>query len=260
MLKTAVLVLPLFLVACGGPTVMSVAAKATPEPARPGKVPLPSAHSPADNTTVTGMVVESMDAGAYTYVRLMGPDGEIWAAVNETALKPGSKITIDNAMWMENFESKTLKRKFDHILFGSIVTGGETAAALPPGHPPAAAAAGTQTLPAEGLGDVKVEKASGKDARTVAEIWEQRASLKGAEVVVRGKVVKFNSEIMGRNWLHLRDGSGSPEKRDNDITVTTSEVMAKGDVVTIRGKVVLDQDFTAGYAYPVMIEGAKVIR
>ncbi len=77
---------------------------------------------------------------------------------------------------------------------------------------------------------------------------------------MRGKVVKFNPEIMGRNWLHLRDGSGSAEKQDNDITVTTSDMVAKGDVVTIRGKVALDQDFTAGYAYPVMIEGAKVVK
>jgi hypothetical protein len=30
--------------------------------------------------------------------------------------------------------------------------------------------------------------------------------------------------------------------------------------VTIRGKVALDQDFTAGYSYPVMIEGAKVVK
>jgi hypothetical protein len=94
----------------------------------------------------------------------------------------------------------------------------------------------------------------------VAEIYANKAALKGVEVVVRGRVVKFNPEIMGRNWLHLRDGSGSPEKQDNDITVTTTDVVTKGEIVTIRGKVALDQDFTAGYSYPVMIEGAKVVK
>ena len=78
--------------------------------------------------------------------------------------------------------------------------------------------------------------------------------------LARGRVVKFNPEIMGRNWIHLRDGSGTAEKQDNDITVTTTDVVAKGDLVTLRGKVVLDQDFTAGYAYPVMIESARVIK
>lgn len=260
MLKAAVLVLPLFLVACNDAAATGSADKKALPASQAGKAPLPSAVSQPDNPVVTGTVLETMDAGAYTYVRLKTGNGDTWAAVNQTALKSGAEITVGNAMWMENFESKTLNRKFDHILFGSIVTGGETTAALPPGHPPTAAAAVAQGLPAADLGDVKVEKAPGKDARTVAEIWAQKAALKGAEVVVRGRVVKFNPEIMGRNWLHLRDGSGSPDKQDNDITVTTSEVVAKGDVVTLRGKVALDQDFTAGYAYPVMIEGAKVVK
>jgi len=134
--------------------------------------------------------------------------GDIWAAVNQTTLKPGAEITIGNAMWMENFESKTLNRKFDHILFGSLA-GAEEMAALPPGHPPTSAAAAPVSSQATAdQGDAKVEKAAGKDARTVAEIWAQKASLKDQEVVVRARVVKSNAGIMGRNWMHLRDGSG----------------------------------------------------
>ena len=94
----------------------------------------------------------------------------------------------------------------------------------------------------------------------MAEIYAAKAALKGAEVVVRGKVVKFNAEIMGRNWIHLRDGSGSADKQDNDLTVTTTDMVAKGDIVTVRGKVALDKDFTAGYAYPVIIEDARVVK
>ncbi|MBK5257400.1 MAG: nucleotide-binding protein, partial [Vicinamibacteria bacterium] len=84
--------------------------------------------------------------------------------------------------------------------------------------------------------------------------------LKGKDVDVRGAVVKWNPDILGRNWVHLRDGSGSPERQDNDLTVTTSDVVAKGDIVIVRGKVALDRDFTAGYAYPVIIEDAKVVK
>jgi hypothetical protein len=169
-------------------------------------------------------------------------------------MKVGAEITIGNAMWMENFESKTLNRKFEHILFGAIVApGGAAAAALPPGHAPVAPAAAGEVK-----ADVKVEKAPG--GKTIAEIYAAKASLKGAEVVIRGTVVKFNPEIMGRNWIHLRDGSGSAEKGDNDITVTTAEVVVKGSVVTVRGKVGLDRDFTAGYAYPIIIEEAKVVK
>ena len=264
MSRAALLILPLFLAACS-----DAPATAATDGKAPAKAPAPAAALPAnvtqpDETSVTGTVVETMDAGPYTYLRLKTSSGEAWAAVNEAKLKVGTEVTVGNAMWMANFESKTLNRKFDRILFGSLMNEGEAAAALPPGHPPtsamAQAPAGGAAPAAADQADVKVEKAPGKDAKTVAEIYANKAALKGVEVVVRGRVVKFNPEIMGRNWLHLRDGSGSAEKHDNDITVTTTEVFAKGDVVTIRGKVVLDQDFTAGYAYPVLIEGAKAVK
>jgi hypothetical protein len=45
-------------------------------------------------------------------------------------------------------------------------------------------------------------------------------------VVLRGKVVKFNPQIMGKNWLHVRDGSGDANARTNDLTITT-DVPAK---------------------------------
>lgn len=262
MSKAAILALPLLLAACS-----DAPATAAADGKPPAKAPstqaaaLPSNVSQPEETTVTGTLAETIDAGPYTYLRLKTASGEVWAAVNEAKLKVGTEVTVGNAMWMANFESKTLNRKFDRILFGSLMNGGETAAALPPGHPaPAAMAQPPAGAAAADQADAKVEKAPGKDSRTVAEIYANKAALKGVEVVVRGRVVKFNPEIMGRNWLHLRDGSGSAEKQDNDITVTTSDVVVKGEIVTIRGKVALDQDFTAGYAYPVMIEGAKVVK
>jgi hypothetical protein len=107
---------------------------------------------------------------------------------------------------------------------------------------------------------VKVPKAEGADARTVAELWTQRSALKEKKVTVRGKVVKFSGGIMGRNWVHLRDGTGTAAKGDNDITVTTNDDVAVGDVVVAKGVVRLAKDFGAGYAYPVIVEDAKVAK
>ena len=94
----------------------------------------------------------------------------------------------------------------------------------------------------------------------MAEIYAQRASLKGKTVAGRGKVVKFNAGIMGRNWIHLRDGSGTPEGKNNDVTVTTNDTVAKGDVVLVKGTVALDRDFGAGYTYTVVVEDGKVTK
>jgi hypothetical protein len=63
---------------------------------------------------------------------------------------------------------------------------------------------------------------------------------------------------MGKNWLHVRDGSGSKAAKDNDLTVTTDVVAKVGDVVTVTGTVSVDKDFGAGYAYPVIVENAKL--
>jgi hypothetical protein len=108
------------------------------------------------------------------------------------------------------------------------------------------------------MGEIKVKKAEGPNGKTVSEIYAGKASLKGASVAVRGKVVRYNPGIMGKNWIHLRDGSGSNEKKDNDVTVTTLDSAALGDVILVKGKVQLDRDFGAGYAYPIIIEDAKV--
>ncbi|HET6437959.1 MAG TPA: hypothetical protein VFG59_07855 [Anaeromyxobacter sp.] len=148
-------------------------------------------------------------------------------------------------------------------------------AELPPGHPPigqggegsAEGGAMAAPPPAHGgamsagadVGAVKVERATGADARTIAEVFAQKAALAGKTVTVRGKVVKYNPGIMGKNWIHLRDGTGTSGK-DNDVTVTSQDATKLGEVVTVRGKVAVDQDIGMGTPYPVIIEDAQVTR
>ena len=103
-----------------------------------------------------------------------------------------------------------------------------------------------------------VPKASGKDARTVAEVFAQRAVLRGKAVTVRGKVVKYNPGIMGKNWIHLRDGSGSAGNSTDDLTVTTGDRTKVGDVVVVKGVVHTDRDLGSGYKYSVLIEEATL--
>jgi hypothetical protein len=204
---------------------------------------------------LTGKVDETMNAGGYTYVRV----GDKWAAVRETKLKKGQTVTIATQMVAENFESKTLGRKFDRIIFGALATDAATAAPQQQPAAPMASAMGTPSQhmnPAVNAGDVHVDKAEG--GVTVAEVWSGKSGLQDKPVVVRGKVVKFLPEIMGKNWLHLRDGSGSREKGDDDITVTTSDSVKVGDVVTVKGMLRVDKDFGAGYRYPVIVEDAKL--
>ena len=175
------------------------------------------------------------------------------AATAKAPVKKGTEVTLDNVTTMTNFESKKLNRKFDQIVFGSIATSGTGAAA---GSDMAAMHAGIAKT--ADVGDVKVAKASGPDARTVAEIVTRKADLKDKAVVVRGKVVKFTGGVLGKNWIHLRDGSGSSSDGTNDVLVTTTDEAKIGDVVLVQGVVHLDRDFGSGYSYQVLIEEASV--
>jgi len=156
---------------------------------------------------------------------------------------------------MTNFESKKLNRKFDQVVFGSIAMSGTGAAAggdMAAIHPGIAKTAD--------VGDVKVAKASGPNAHTVADIVSRKADFKDKAVAVRGKVVKFTGGVLGKNWIHLRDGSGSASDGSNDILVTTTDEAKIGDVVLVQGVVHLDRDFGSGYSYRVLIEEASVKR
>ena len=79
-----------------------------------------------------GKVLERLDAGRYSYLRLSTSSGEIWAAVPLTKANIGSEVAIENPMPMDGFETKTLNRKFDRIFFGTLrqPEGAETAKAL----------------------------------------------------------------------------------------------------------------------------------
>jgi hypothetical protein len=217
--------------------------------------PAPGA-APASSAGLSGKVLERLDASPYCYLRLKTSSGEVWAAVPEAKIEKGTDVTVVNPMLMSNFESKTLKRTFAEVFFGTLATAGAApAGAAPAGNPHAEVA---QTAAPVEVG--KVDKAAGADARTVSEVWAQKASLKGKSVTIRGKVVKYNAGVMGKNWLHLQDGSGDAKKGTNDITVTSKDDAAKGDTVTIKGTVSADKDFGAGYTYAIMVEDAKVVK
>jgi hypothetical protein len=209
---------------------------------------------------VKGEVLEVKDVDAYTYLRLKTAKGETWAAVNKAAVKKGAEVTINNPMVLQNFESKSLKRTFDTIVFGTLA-GTASAGAAGPSMVPGAATAGADLNQIHGglaktpdVGVVKVAKAEGANGRTVAEVNSDRIALKDKSVTIRATVVKVTANVMGKNWVHLRDGSGSAADNSNDILVTSKGEPKVGDVVIAKGVVKTDVDLGSGYAYKVLVE------
>lgn len=207
----------------------------------------PAAGAETPSTALSGKVVETANMGGYTYICLEKDGKKTWAAIPETSVTVGREISLKPGMEMKNFESKGLKRTFESIYFseGFAVKAADTTGKS------SAGSKGSVVSPTE---KISVEKASGPNAYTVAEIHHQKGKLDGKKVVVRGKVTKVASGIMDRNWVHLQDGSGDAKKGTHDLTVTSQDLAAVGDVVTAAGTLRKNKDFGGGYQYEVIME------
>jgi hypothetical protein len=214
--------------------------------------PMMGASAPAasgDELNPSGKVVETMDGGGYTYANLEKDGKKTWVAFSNLETRVGENLSFRRCMEMPGFQSKALSRKFDVILFcGQPEIQPKVAAARKsPGSGGAAAG-----------GKVNVGKASGANAYSVAELFAKRGTLNGKQVVVKGQVVKVSSGIMGKNWIHLQDGSGEEKRKNHELVVTSSDLPDVGDVVAVSGTLARDKDFGGGYKYNVIIEEGSV--
>lgn len=209
---------------------------------------------------LSGAVTETMDAASYTYLKLKTAKGEVWAAVPKAKVTVGQTVTVVGAQMMSNFKSNTLKRTFASIYFGRLGKPGQAApdnasAVHGAGGPAAKKVAAAHGKPKGKKQDVGVIVKAGY---TIADVFAQRAKLATKKVTVRGKVIKFNANIMGKNWLHLQDGTGSEADKSFDLTVTTKGTAKVGDVVLVEGVLSVGKDFGAGYKYAAIVEDAKL--
>ena len=247
-----------------------------------------------DGKMIRGTVAETMNAGGYTYLKVKAKEGDVWVAIPETTIKKGQKVACSPGMTMTDFESKSLGRTFAHIIFSpglatpeTILGGGghgkmaatekgnDFNAALQAEHGGHAGmgtmggmgtAMGGATMAASGGSagavvpskDIKVDKATGENACTVGECFARAKELDNKKVRVRGKVVKVSRMIMGRNWVHIQDGTGNPMENTHDLVVTTQAEPKLDSVVTVEGTLHANRDFGAGYKYNAIIEDAEI--
>lgn len=61
--------------------------------------------------------------------------------------------------------------------------------------------------------------------------------------------------LMGRNWIHIEDGSKTGGK-PLDLTITTNLNILMGSKIVMTGKIALNKDFGAGYRYDIIMEDA----
>lgn len=213
-----------------------------------------------------GIVKETINSASYTYILLEHKGKNTWVAIPETSVDEGEEIMLQPGMPMHNFTSKTLNRTFETIIFSSgIVSPANHRSAMmdSPSRSTAALSPATSVSPHKGrpvqpiTKGIKIDDFP-EDAITVSDIYSKSEELAGRKVKIKAMVVKTSPNIMGKNWIHIQDGTGGEEKGDYDITVTSMDLPSPGEIVIISGILNTDKDFGAGYVYDILIEEASV--
>jgi hypothetical protein len=187
-------------------------------------------------------VNEVIQGDSYTYLNVKENMAERWVAVSKQDIDAGEVYYYDNALEMKNFHSKEIDRTFDVIYFVSEISKTPLAQAQSPMG---------GMMPGMG-GDMAANEI------TIAQIFDKRTDYSGKEIEIRGVVVKINKSVMGKNWIHIQDGTSGSDG-NYDLTITSQDVAEINDEVTFKGKITLEKDFGAGYFYDVIMEDAALL-
>ncbi|MFC2096357.1 hypothetical protein ACFLQ3_01495 [Bacteroidota bacterium] len=200
------------------------------------------------------VVKEVLQANAYTYLNVTENGVDQWLAVSKIDAKEGETYYFKDFMEMKYFESKDLGRAFESVYFiedfksdpeGFNITDQKI---MPKGH---MAVEGHEGKPAIVKDNVQVDPIEG--GITIAELFANKEKYNGKKILIRGKVVKTNFEIMEKNWFHIQDGTSIESKFDLTITSQEKEVELN-QILTFEGTVAIDKDFGHGYFYEVILE------
>jgi len=198
------------------------------------------------------VVKEVLQTTSYTY--LLGEENgkKQWIAIPKMDAKVGETYYYQGGTDMGKFNSKELNRTFESVVFlNGVVSPGDMQGGK------------TTLLQSNQKSDMSEKKIDEKISPvaggiTIESLIANKEKYNGKIVKIRGKVTKYNSKILGKNWLHLQDGSGSSD--NFDLTATTNQEVNLGDIITIEGIITLNKDFGAGYKYDIILENGKIIK
>lgn len=204
------------------------------------------------NEVHTVIVDEVLPATKYVYVHVSEGVEKYWVATALAEIVVGETYFFRGGLLKTNFESKEYNRMFEQIYLVSQFVpakhGGSTSNAFEVQTPTS-----NQKKNDPVKASKKIEKAEG--SMSIAELVNDPQKYEGQTVQLSGECVKINPQIMGRNWIHLKDGS----KDDYDLVITSDIFVREGTIINIKAKVVLNKDYGAGYKYDLILEDGILV-
>lgn len=196
--------------------------------------------------TVT--VNDILQADRYTYLNVNEGSRKYWIATSKMEAKKGNTFYYSGGLLKINFESQEFKRTFDTIyLVSRIISTEQHAGSMTHGNNEIESKIDPSKLPPI------------KNSIKISNIFTNKNLYNGKSITISGKCTKVNNGIMGRNWVHINDGSKLKGK-EITLTVTTSEIVNTGENVAFNGKISLNKDFGAGYKYEIIMEEATIVK
>ena len=201
------------------------------------------------------VVEEVVPTSKYVYALVSEEGRSFWIATGKKELKKGETYFYNESVLKTQFESKEHNRIFDTLYLVTTL--------IPEEHGNEMHGFSTASLGEEELLNLEKSLLDQDDSTAVfagrikiADLVDNPEKYEGKRVEFTGTCTKVNPGIMGRNWIHLQDGSTD----DFDLVITSTESVEKGVEITIRGIVRLEVDFGSGYSYPILLENGKVVR
>jgi len=195
------------------------------------------------------IVSEVLQTKSYTYLLVKDADKLQWLAVPKIDAKVGEVYFYQGGNEMKDFKSSSLNRTFESVLFlGGIVN------ADPNNDQQPDSSISIKSKPGGTKIDLSLKPSA--DGISIAELYAEKENYSGKIVRIRGQVTQFSSSIMGKNWIHIQDGTEF--EGVFDLVATSDEVINEGEIAVFEGKIILDKDFGFGYFYKVIMEDAQI--
>lgn len=204
----------------------------------------------AESSTHKVKVNEVLHSSKYTYLNVDEEGNSFWIAVPGQEVEEGQTYYYKGGLKKVNFESKEFNRVFDVIYLVSRISkqpgfAGGSAVERAMANMEKKETVEDNSMPEPVEGGIRI-----------ADLFANQQKYAGKTIIVSGKCVKVNNQIMGKNWVHVQDGSG--QGGNADLTITTQEIVMVGSNVTFEGTIALNKDFGAGYRYDVIMEQASL--
>lgn len=189
------------------------------------------------------VVEEVLQTSKYTYLFLNENGSTYWIAIAKAQVEKGEEVMYTGGLRMHGFQSTELNRVFENLLLVSSISraGKEQESLFKKLQETPEAVEKEKIIPAKG--SIKL-----------SDLWSNPEKYSGKQILVTGRCTKLNLQIMGKNWIHIEDESGSGK----DLTITTQDVLPIGKAGTFEGIIALNKDFGSGYRYELIMEEAKL--